>query len=119
MSRTKSSAIDQVRSWKEAGGMVGLTLTHRPDGKRWFDFQVARILWVCEEEGNSLISFDCQIDTFDSSPKRSFAHSDCKLVISLEDASISMQDEPKKSVTISRGDFTCVLTQVRATGFGE
>jgi hypothetical protein len=119
MSTSKSLALDQVRSWKEAGGTVSITVTHRPDGKRWFDFPEARILWVNEEEGNSLISFDCAIDTFDSLPKRSFARCDCKLVISLEDASISMQNQPKKSVTVSRGDFTCVLTEVRATGFGE
>src|SRR6266481_854327 len=98
MSTNKSLALDQVRSWKEAGGTVALALTHRPEGKQWFDFKAARILWVSEDEGNSLVSFDCPIDTFDSPTKRSFAHLDCKLVISLEDASISMQDTPKKSV---------------------
>ncbi len=119
MSTNESRAIDQVRSWKEAGGTVALAVTHLPDGKRWFDFPAARILCVSEDKGNSLVSFDCPIDTFDSPPKRSFAHLDCKLVISLEDASISMQDELKKSVIISRRSFTCVLTEVRATGFGE
>jgi hypothetical protein len=94
-------------------------VTQHSESKRWFELKVVRILNLSEEHGNSLIAFDCRIDTFDSLPKRSFAHLDGVLVVSLEDASVSAQNEPQKSVTISRGDFTCVLTEVRATGFAH
>jgi hypothetical protein len=119
MTTSESLAMDQIRSWKEAGGKVRLVVTHRPDGKQWFDIPIADISWVCEDEGESRISFAFAIDTSDALPMRSFARAECRLEISLENTSLTLQDNPKKSLTISRKDFTCVLTELRATAFAE
>jgi hypothetical protein len=119
MTTIKSLAMDQIHAWKEKGGKVRLAITQHSDGKQWFNIPVADVSRVCEDEGECRVFFNFAIDTSDSLPKRPFARAECRLEISLENASLTLQDDSRTSVTVSRGDFSCVLTELRATGFAE
>ena len=110
-------AVERFQALKDKGATIGLLVTGPPDNKALFDLKV-RILNVQDTVGDCLLAFAWQTDTFDSPPDRAFAHSDGTLVISLEGASLSLENAPEK-LSISRGDFRCVLTVLRPTVFQQ
>jgi hypothetical protein len=111
-----STALERITSWQSAGARLELSLEKNlPENSEiLFKNLVVRILHVTD----STLAFSWSTDTFDSSPKRSFAHSDGTLVVSLEDSLLSMSDSPKKTLSIARGPYLCVLTEILASAFG-
>jgi len=111
-----AAALECISSWQSAGAWLELSLKKNLPGNSEirFDKLIVRILHVTD----STLAFSWSTDTFDSSPKRSFAHSDGTLVVSLEDSLLSISDSPKKTLSISRGPYLCVLTEIRASALG-
>lgn len=116
-SKEIGKALERFQALKDAGATIALLVTGPPDNKALFDLKV-RILNVQDTVGDCLLAFAWQTDTFDSPPTRAFAHSDGTLVISLEGASLSLETAPEK-LSISRGDFRCVLTVIRPNAFQQ
>lgn len=106
-----SAALERIRAWDTAATDLQLRLTGPNETK----FNVAGSL---KNVTDSLFAFSWQTDTVDSLPKRSFAHSDGMTVISLEDATLTLSDDPTPSVTIVRGQCECRLTELRPSNFG-
>ena len=105
-------ALDRVRSWKDRGATLELTI----DGPAETRFKLSvRVLNVTD----SSIALAWSTDTFDSPPKRSFAHSDGTTVISLEDALFVISRDSTNSLSISRGAYRCLLREIRASAFQE
>jgi len=109
-------AFYQVRSWKERGGTVDLLLTSSTDKKIRLDLRAVKILGINEAMGEAQVSFQWQIDTLDIQPRKLFAQSRGTTSIWLEGATLSLSNNPRPCVTISRGHFTCMLTEVRESG---
>ena len=116
-SQELDNALDRFKALKDAGATIGLLVTGPPDNKALFDLKV-RILNVQDTVGDCLLAFAWQTDTFDSPPSRAFAHSDGTLVISLEGALLSLENAPER-LSISRGNFRCLLTVIRSNAFQQ
>jgi hypothetical protein len=101
--QSTSAALGHLRSWDKARAYIDLRVTGPDDTNLKLVVRITNIT-------ASLVAFEWQLDTLDSPGKRSFEHSDGVTVISLEDATVALSDDPQPSLTISRGAYTCKLT---------
>jgi hypothetical protein len=111
------AALEQARAWKDKGATLLLSISSEPDKRVICDKLPGSLLYVADD-GASL-AFDWRI--VESDPKVSaqlLVDGAGKFVIWLADASFSRLNIPQKSMSIVRGSYQCILTEVRASAFG-
>jgi hypothetical protein len=103
-------ALDRLHSWKDNGATILFAFIGPPNN---FSIEVS-VLGV----GDESISFSWLRDAIDANgPSRPFVSTRGNFVVWFEGATFSCADDPKRSVTISRGPFRCDLIQIRASAF--
>ena len=113
---SSEEALEHARAWKDKGATLLLSISRQPDKRADVcDKLPVSILDVTD----SSLSFRWQLDVVDpGGPTRPFASAHGTFVVWLEGASFAVLYSPRKSLTISRGPYQCVLTEFRASAFG-
>lgn len=107
--------LEYARIWKDKGATLQLSISRQPDKRP--DVCDKLLVSVSDITYQSL-AFRWRLSEVDpTGPTLPFATADGTFVIWLEGASFSMLDIPKKTIVISRGPYTCVLREVRASAF--
>jgi hypothetical protein len=109
--------LEQARSWKDKGATLLLSISSEPDKRFICDKLAGRLSYVADDRAS--LAFDWQ--RVESDPKVSakpLVDGKGRFVVWLADASFSMLDTPQKSMTIVRGSYQCILTEVHASAFG-
>ncbi len=92
-----------------------LSIFRQPDKRVVCDKLPVTILGVAD----SSLSFRWQLYEVDpDGPAKPFATADGTFVVWLKGASFAVLYSPKKSLTISRAPYQCVLTEFRDSAFG-
>lgn len=110
-------ALEQAHAWKDKGATLLLSISSEPD-KRVVCDKLAGHLSYTHDNGASLAFVWRIVEPEPQSSATPFVDAEGRFVIWLADASFSILDAPRKSMTISRGPYQCILTEVRASVFG-
>jgi len=113
LDENKRAALELVRGWKAAGATLELSVSG--PSEPLIVKMPARVRFADNDDS---LAFEWSTGTEDSLPKRSFEHSDGVTVISLEDVSFVISRDPVESLSISRGEYHCLLRVIRASAFG-
>jgi hypothetical protein len=105
--KSKALALDRLSDWKEKGATLLFTFTAP---KSRFSIHVL-VLHVSDSQ----ISFQWILNATDA--RGTFVMTNGYYTLLLAHASLTVSDDPEPLVSISHGDFRCVLTVIRPTAF--
>jgi len=108
------AALERLNSWNDKKAELLLVFTF--DVPRNRAFQIVVTVFSIRDDHSS-ITLDWHRLAIDPSEDFLFSETQGRWDVFLEGAAFAVSDDPKPSVTISRGPFRCTLTELRASAF--
>jgi hypothetical protein len=109
MIENKAVALERLSSWKLKGALL-LFAFSKPDSKFSISVEVKSV-------DDEQLTFGWILNASDA--QGAFVITNGYFQVHLKHASLFVSDDSGPSVTISHGDFRCVLTVILATGFAH